>query len=90
MKQTPRIEQQHSHHHLHRTTKQPAHQQLHQYLNAQIALDTPSTTHAPLSRHFPIKSIAQQQSAVVHKLNQELIRPEQKYERINSKILSVR
>lgn len=46
------------------------HSHLHNYLNGQLILDTPSTTHAIKPHHFAIKSIAQKTSSPVPKFNE--------------------
>lgn len=85
------------HQHLRPTASQlpnnnPRRQQelLHNYLNGQLMLDTPSTTHALSNHNFAIKSLAHKHNSILSKLNEELIKTEHKYERINSKILTVR
>lgn len=83
------------HQHLRSTASQlpnnnPRRQQelFHNYLNGQLMLDTPSTTHALSNHNFAIKSLAHKHNSILSKLNEELA--EHKYERINSKILTIR
>lgn len=45
-------------------------QLLHNYLNAQLMLDTPSTTHALSNHNFTINSLAHKHNSILSKLSE--------------------